>query len=398
MNKLSSHHQADPQKQPAPLPRVFLMTNTLQTGGSERQFVTLANALDRNVFSISLGCLRRWGPFLPQVENIEEFSPGGNLFKWTSQVARLRLARYLREQKVSVAHANDFYSNLMLIPVARLAGVPVVIGSHRQLGDLLTRNQFWAQTQVFRLCDRVVCNSQAAADRLRHAGVPEHKLRVIHNGIPDEVFATTQPALEKEPGTVTVGMVSRMNDPVKQHAMLIRVVARLSQRLPQLRLVLVGDGPLRPGLETLASELQVANRITFLGDRRDIPAALASLDIAVLPSASESLSNAILESMAAGLPVVASRTGGNPELVGQGETGFLFEPGDEGQFAASLERLTCEPELRRQFGLRARERALSSFRISHMRDLYQDLYRKELIAKRRLPEPLEPLQALANHS
>jgi glycosyltransferase involved in cell wall biosynthesis len=398
MNKLS-HHQAELslQKPPAPLPRVFLMTNTLQTGGSERQFVTLANTLDRNVFSVSLGCLRRWGPFLPQVENIVEFSPGGNLFKWKSQVTRLRLARYLRKLRVSVAHACDFYSNLMLIPVARLSGVPVVIGSHRQLGDLLTKNQFWAQAMVFRFCDRVVCNSQAATDRLRHAGVPEHKLCVIPNGIPDEVFAKTRPALEKEPGTVTVGMVSRMNDPIKQHAMFVRVAARLTARLPQLRFVLVGDGPLRPGLEALASELQVANRIRFLGDRRDIPAVLASLDISVLPSSSESLSNAILESMAVGLPVVASRTGGNPEIVGHDETGFLFDPGDEIQFAASLERLICEAELRRQFGLKARERALSSFRSSQMRDLYQDLYRKELIAKRRLPEPLEPLQVLANH-
>ena len=390
--------ESSQQKPTGKLPRVFLMTNTLETGGSERQFVTLANALDQNAYAVSLGCLRRSGPFLQQVPGIAEFSPGGSLFKWQSQSARLRLVRHLRTLRVAVAHACDFYSNLMLIPVARLAGVPVVIGSHRQIGDLLTRRQFWAQTMTFRLCDRVVCNSQAAADRLLQAGVSEEKLCLIPNGIPDEVFAPSTPALAKEPGSVTVGMISRMNDRIKQHDLFLRVAAKLADRFPQVLFVLVGDGPLRPGLEALSKELQIADRVRFLGDRQDIPAVLASLDISVLPSCSESLSNVILESMATGLPVVASCTGGNPELVQDGETGFLFETGDEVQFRAALEKLICEPELRSLFGSRAREKAAAAYSITQTRNLYQDLYRKELIAKRVLPHTVEPLQALANHS
>ncbi len=396
MSTTFTHHRADPgsQTQSAQVPGVFLLTNTLETGGSERQFVNLANALERGKYSVHLGCLKAVGPFLRDVPAITEFSPGGNLFQWHSQRARLRLARHLRRLKVAVAHSFDFYSNLMLIPAARLAGVPVVIGSHRQIGDLLTAKQFWAQKTVFRLCDRVVCNSRAAADRLRQAGVVEAKLSLIPNAIPDEVFAPAFPALARDSETVIVGLISRMNDRVKRHDAFLRVAAKLADRLPQARFVLVGDGPLRPGLEALVTELHIADRVRFLGDRRDIPAVLASLDVSVLPSSSESLSNVILESMAAGLPVVASRSGGNPELVQDGQTGFLFEPGNEGHFANALEKLIREPELRKRLGACARNKA-AAYNLANVRTLYQDLYLGELLRKGWLvPSTGAKLQAL----
>src|SRR5215471_313114 len=106
-------------------PRVFLMTDTLQTGGTERQFVALANSLDRERFQVSLGCVKSVGPFLSDIPGLVEFSPGGNLYGIPSWRSRLAIARLLRKQQVSVAQATDFYSNLMLIPAARFARVPV---------------------------------------------------------------------------------------------------------------------------------------------------------------------------------------------------------------------------------------------------------------------------------
>jgi glycosyltransferase involved in cell wall biosynthesis len=160
--------------------------------------------------------------------------------------------------------------------------------------------------------------------------------------------------------------------------------------------VLVGDGPLRSALEALVEQLGLRDRVTFLGDRHDIPAVLAALDISVSSSSSESLSNVIMESMAAGIPVVASNVGGNPELVENGKTGFLFCSGDEEQFAAALETLVAQPELRKQFGSVARERAQAEYAIPRVRDRYQDLYRSLLAEKGwRLPLPLESLQPAA---
>jgi glycosyltransferase involved in cell wall biosynthesis len=366
--------------EPTP-PAVFLMTNTLETGGTERQFVTMSNALDRGKFTVHLGCLKRRGPFLSEVTGLEEFSPGGRLFGLRSWLARLALSRFLRQKRISVAHSFDFYSNLMLIPAARLARVPVVLGSHRQLGDLLTRNQFRAQNAMFRLCDRIVCNSRSAADRLREAGIAERKLTVIANGLPDELFSGVTPDPARDLQVERIGMISRMNDTVKRHDLFLRAAKPLAERFPQLRFVLVGDGPLRAGLEALADQLGLRNRVDFLGDRRDVPAVLATLDISVLPSASESLSNVILESMAAGVAVVAANVGGNPELVQNGTTGFLFPSGDDEQLCCAIETLVTQPQLRKQFGLCARQKAQAEYAISKIRDCYQELYRGLLSEK-----------------
>src|SRR5262249_17857948 len=173
-----------------------------------------------------------------------------------------------------------------------------VIGSQRQLGDLLTRAQSRAQSAVFRCCDCVVCNSRAAADRLLEEGLPQRKVVVIGNGLPPSAFAETQPALPRQPGLLRVGMIARMNARYKNHQILLHAAARLRGRFPVLEIVLVGDGPLRPELEREAERLGLAGQVRFLGDRRDIPAILASLDLSVLPSASESLSNVVIESMA----------------------------------------------------------------------------------------------------
>ncbi len=357
------------------------MTNSLETGGTERQFAALAAALDRDAFAVSLGCLKREGTFLENLDGLIEFSPGGSLLKWGSQRARLALARHLRDQRIALAHSFDFYSNLMLIPAARIARVPVVMGSFRQLGDLLTPMQFRAQNMIFRWCDRVICNSEAAAACLRSAGLPPQELTVIPNGLTDEFFAAVSPALPRDAETFNIGMISRMNDPSKRHDAFLRVAARLAPRFPKLQFILAGDGPLRPDLERLAESLGLSDRAVFMGDHRDIPAVLASLDVSVLPSASESLSNVILESMAAGIPVIAMCVGGNPELIQHGETGLLVRDGDENQLAAAIEVFATQPDLRKHCGSKARENAKAHCSIRRVAARYQELYR-ELLAEK----------------
>jgi L-malate glycosyltransferase len=357
------------------------MTDSLQVGGTERQFVALARELDQDRFQLRLGCLQRKGPFLQGVGDIQEFGLGGSFFSLQAQRARWILARHLRTEKIAVAHAFDFYSNLMLIPTARMAGVPVVIGSHRQLGDLLTPMQFRAQAMMFRLCDRVVCNSRAAGDRLIRHGFPENKLAFIVNGLPQTAFAETLPALPPHEGLVRVGLIARMNDPVKNHAGFLRMVGRLANKIPQTEFLLVGDGPLRSGLESLAQELGVRHRVNFLGERQDIPGLLASMDISVVFSFSESQSNVALESMARGVPVVATRVGGNPEVVREGETGLLVAPGDEEQLATAVERLIAQPTLRAELGQAAKKFVQSNFSMDRVVKQYEEMYEGLLAAK-----------------
>jgi len=362
---------------------VFLMANTLQTGGGERQFGLLAKELGSSALGIRLGCLRKEGAFADGLNGICEFRPGGSLFGPQSLRARLALRRHLKNEGIAVAHSFDFYSNLMLIPAARLAGVPVVMGSHRQLGDLMSWPRFWAQQTVFQFCDRVVCNSRAGADYLhQRAGLPRRKLAVIPNGLPDGAFADAIPALPRKAGVVRVGMIARMNDPAKNHAGFLRVAARVAGKHPLVEFVLVGDGPLRPELEQQARALGLGERVAFLGERHDIPAVLASLDVSVLTSISESLSNVIMESMAAGVPVVAGRVGGNPELVRDGETGLLTPSVSDDGFEAAIEKLLQHSELGLALGARAKSEARSRFSLKNVCRQYEELYESALAEKR----------------
>jgi glycosyltransferase involved in cell wall biosynthesis len=365
---------------------LFLMVNTFETGGSERQFTVLAQNLKPPQFETHLGCVNRRGPLAHNFSAVPQFLLGGSLFGWQSLRTRLRLSRHLGRNQVQVAHAFDFYSNLTLIPAARFARVPVVIGSHRQLGDLMTPAQFRVQIAAFRWCDAVVCNSQAAAAHLIVAGISPSKIEVIGNALPAEVFASAPAALPKRPGMVRVGMVARMNARYKNHSGFLRIAAQIHPRMPNAEFVLVGDGPLRPEMEREAASLGLGASAIFLGDRQDMPAVLSSVDVAVNPSNSESLSNVILEAMAAGLPVVAYDVGGNSELIRNTDTGdergALIPAGDETSFASAVQKLLVNSVLREQLGRDARQFAQENFSLNRVRQHYEDFY-VELLRKKR---------------
>jgi len=352
---------------------LFLMTNTFETGGSERQFTVLAQNLTPPQFQTHLGCVSRHGPLASDFPGVPEFPLGGSLYGWRSLRTRLNLSRHLRQHHVQVAHAFDFYTNLTLVPAAKLARVPVVIGSHRQLGDLMTPAQFRAQAAAFRWCDAVVCNSQAAADRLIAAGLSLNKIAIIGNALPDAAFAATPSALPKHPGVLRVVMVARMNHRYKNQSGFLRIAAQIHKPMPNVEFVLVGDGPLRQALENEASSLGLDPSAIFLGDRRDMPALLASMDVAVLTSDSESLSNVVLEAMAAGLPVVAYDVGGNSELL-RDRRGILIRAGNETVFADALQNLLADSGLREQLSQSARRYVQETFSLDQVRQRYADLY------------------------
>jgi glycosyltransferase involved in cell wall biosynthesis len=363
-----------------PPSRLFLMINSFETGGSERQFVSLAKSLDPRHFSLDLGCIQPIGPLRELFSDVDTFPLGGNLYGWRSWQSRRKLARHLRQKRIQIAHSFDFYTNLTLLPAARWAKIPAVIGSQRQLGDLLSPAQSQAQLFAFRYCDAVVCNSRAAADRLVQAGLPAEKIRVIGNVLLPEAFATTVPALPRQPGLLRVGMIARMNAGYKNHRGFLQAAARLLDWLPDTEFVLVGDGPLRPELETEAESLGITHRVRFLGDRRDVAAVLASLDVAVVPSDSEGLSNVILESFAAGVPVVATRVGGNPELVSE-ERGILVPAKDDSALANAMHRMLKDPSYRTDAGSNARRFAVGQFSAARIAGKYQELYAEVLAGK-----------------
>jgi glycosyltransferase involved in cell wall biosynthesis len=225
-----------------------------------------------------------------------------------------------------------------------------------------------------------VCNSQAAADRLAAAGVSPDKLFIIGNALPAEAFAPTKQYVNRTSGPQRVGMVARMNAHCKNHAGFLRIASRIHRKMPEVEFLLVGDGPLRPELQKQAEDLGLGNRAIFLGDRRDIPDIFASMDVAVLTSDSESLSNVLLEAMAVGLPVVAYRVGGNAELVNE-DRGAVIPAGDEERFASAVLRLLASPAMCLQMGQEGRKFVQENFTLERILQRYEACYEKLLEKK-----------------
>ena len=371
--------------------RLFVMMDSLGTGGSERQFALLAGAFRRGPIDLYLGCIHRRGKFLEDLGEIEEYPLGGRFLTPRALHSLGRLVGFLRRTRIEVAQSFDFYTNLLLMPAARLAGVPVVVASQRQFGDLLTPMKRHIQNFVFRLSDHVVCNSLAAANQLAREGVPNTKLAVISNGLPPRAFQKAVPAFPPEPGVMRIGMIARMNERAKNQGLFLRTAAGVASRFPHAEFVLVGDGPFRKEWEESAGQLGIGPRTRFLGERHDITSVLAALDVVVSPSRSESLSNVILEAMAAGRPVVATRVGGNPELVRDRETGLLVPPEDESALAAALETVLANPDLARDWGENARRRAQANFTLEYARERFEQLY-LDLLAKKGLRQAADAQQ------
>jgi sugar transferase (PEP-CTERM/EpsH1 system associated) len=267
---------------------------------------------------------------------------------------------------------------------ARLAGVRVVIhGEHgREAGDPNGRNA--RRRQVRRLLspfvtEFVTVSRDLARWLVEDVRVPARKVSTIYNGVDTQRYASGDRADARQALGIPVdwtvaGTVGRL-DPVKDQACLIRAFARAAGEAKRV-LVIVGDGPCREELAALVKELAIGDRVRLLGERNDIPLILRALDVFVLSSIGEGISNAILEAMAAGLPVIATRVGGNVELVREALTGRLIEPRRPEALAEALSAYFDDPVLARAHGAAGRERVATDFGLDRMLAEYISLYRK----------------------
>jgi sugar transferase (PEP-CTERM/EpsH1 system associated) len=209
-------------------------------------------------------------------------------------------------------------------------------------------------------------------------GIAGQKVERIHNGVDTELFspAGRQDArglLGFDEQTVVIGTVGRL-DPVKDHSSLLRAFLSVMWSVMPVRLVIVGDGPMRNSIEMQARQLDIADRILLLGERQDVAQIMKAFDVFALTSIAEGISNTILEAMATGLPIVATRVGGNPELVEHGLNGQLVSAGDVGGMAAAFQSYLDNSQLRREHGRHARSRAESAFSLHRMASDYAELY------------------------
>lgn len=375
-------------------------------GGTERQVMNLVLGLDPCRFDVQFACLKRWGDFLKDFEAtgrpLAEY-PIDCLYGGKTLRRQLQFARDLTGAGIQVVHTYGFWANVFGIPGARLAGAPVAVAAIRDTCDDLTPAQRQVQRLACRLADAIVVNAGAIKQRLVDDGYAAERITVITNGINLARFDRRQEPgrLRRELGLPAdaplVAVFARLN-PVKGIEYFLEAAASVSTRFPTARFLVVGEGrvmrdgvvvegPYQRELEAHAARLGLGERALFTGLRLDVPELLAEVAVSVLPCVrNEGLSNSVLESMAAGVPVVATTVGGNPEVIEDGNTGLLVPPRDAGALARAICAILEDGELAGRLRGTARQRVADRFSVEQMVRRTERLY-LELLGKKGLRRP-----------
>ena len=280
----------------------------------------------------------------------------------------LKLARWMRAMRFDAIQTMFWEANLIGPPLAKLAGVPLVLGSRRNLNYWMSGRTAFLQSISNRFATRLVANSQAVKKVVaRQERTRESKVDVIYNGIDcthfvqvPELRVKTRSEYGIPSEAILVGCVSAFR-PVKGLDVLVRAAAASEQRRSATYFMFVGDGPTLPEIRQLACELGVSNYIVFAGAHKDVVPFLSAFDVGVLPSHSEGFSNSLLEYMSAGMPVIATDVGGNPEMLE--DTGLIVPANDPQAIADSLSILISDAALRERLGLAAQARVREKFNL-----------------------------------
>jgi glycosyltransferase involved in cell wall biosynthesis len=347
---------------PVPPRSVLLVIDSLEGGGAERYVVDLAIALgDRgwpvevacSIAGVRAGALADAGiPVSVLVGRLVKRRVSGP-YGWA-------LRQLVQQRHPAVVHAHLYASAAAAVVATRGLSVPVVLTEHTE-APWRDRAARAVSRRVYQRVDRVVAVSSAIRDTLvRTYGVPAGRVDLL-------LPATTAPAAARPRATgahaAVVGVVGRLV-PEKGVDVFLRAVSLVTRVVPSARFVVVGDGPLRAQLQERMVALRLAGVVSFTGFRPDAPRLIAGLDVLVVPSRSDGSPLVVCEAMAAGVPVVASRVGGLPDLVVHGDTGLLVRPEDPDDLARALVGLLLDPAAARALGIRGRH--LASAR-SHVR-------------------------------
>lgn len=359
---------------------VVHVLDSLAVGGMENGVVNLVNAASPGIRH-TVVTMSAMGPLAERLPDGVECHCIGKR-PGIDVGAMVRLAGLLRGLRPSIVHSRN-WGAFDAILAARVAGVSAVIhGEHgREATDpegLDPRRRRLRRVFAPLVSRFVTVSLDLRQWLLTTIHLPAAKLVTIHNGVDVSRFArgdreAARRALRLPGHAVVVGAVGRL-DAVKDHGGLLQAFSILRTDQPAAELVIVGDGPRRAHLERQVQELGLTGHVHLLGMRQDVPVLLRGFDAFVLPSLAEGISNTVLEAMATGLPVVATRVGGNPELLEHGVTGALVAPGNPLVLAAALRCYVEDSALREAHGDAGRRRVLQHFTLERMAQAYRELY------------------------
>ncbi len=365
------------------LPRVCYVIPSLAEGGTERQLLYLAEGLaekwDQTI--LCTGALGEWAAAAAKFASVKTLNcrGGWDIRAYSRALAAFRAAR--PDVVQTFLSGFDFWIN----KAARRTGVPVVVSARRELADWMRPRHLFMQRAANRYVDAIVANSHAVLEYARiRERLPAHiRTDVIYNGVPaaqrssDAGRADARRKLNIAADCLHVGMVANFS-PVKDHALFLDIADQLSRSRGDVHFLLTGTGPLR---DSIAQEVEVRglyDRVHLLGPDVGVGTAYAAMNLFVLTSKVEGCPNVVLEAMAHGLPVVAGRVGGVPEIVRDGDTGVLVDSRDPREWSRVIESIMSVPDRRIMLGTAGHARVASEFAVEKMTSAYDALYRSLL--------------------
>ena len=358
--------------------RVCFIIDNLAAAGTESQLLMLIRGLDRDKIRPYLCLLDGTGKASQAFEpdDCAVLRLGVRSFKRPSTVGKLRqFVRFLRREKIDVLQTHFLDSTYFGVLAGKLARVPRIVRTRRNLGYSTTRGHRW----LGRLCGKFVCATVANCEACRRSIIQQEGARpdsvvVIGNGIDLTAFANLRPLGPSTNGRPrAVGMVANLR-PIKGPDVFVRAAGLLRDKHPNVRFIMAGEGD-RQSVLKLARECGIEGRLELLGSIADVPRFLEGLDVAVLTSRSEGLSNSLLEYMAAGRPIVATAVGGNVELIEDGVAGLLVPPNDPQATATAIDRLLRDPHLAASLSGAARQHVENENRVEIAVRRYEEVYR-----------------------
>lgn len=373
--------------------KVLYVFAALPVGGAEEVLFTEVTGLDKTRFDPLVCVLSEKGPVGERIESLGFPVVALQRMKhhrFDHRIIR-DLYRLIKTEKVDLVHTHLYDGNKYGRLAAGLARVPGLI-SHCH--NVYARRRFkyhLVNRGLSFLNDRILAVSQAVKESVvRYDRISPGKIEVLYNGIDPSKFkgnfadSGVRQKFGVQPEDFLVGVVARLEEQ-KGHIYLFRALRQLLPDFPRIKVLVVGDGTLRPVLEARVREMGLSEQVLFAGTRKDIPQVLAALDLFVLPSLWEGFSLAILEALAAGTPVVATAVGGAPEIIRSGHDGLLIPPGEESSLVNAVREALLYPLKYREMGRKGKETVCRKFTVAQHLTRLQDLYLEVLAQKGRFP-------------
>lgn len=372
---------------------IMMFSNTTVRSGVEEHILELLRRLDRRLFRLHLACpnvlLEQYGGDIPADVGVTPIS----LDRLTDVRGAARFTRILRKEKIGILHSHMFQASFFASPLGRLSRVPVVIETthvRETWRNGWLKSKFVIDRVVGRFVDRYIAVSEANSRYLvGEKRIPAHKVSVIQNGCSiDRVDPSNarpqgiRDSIGFSQEDLVLIVMARL-EPQKGHRVLLQALSLLRNEVPHIRLVCLGVGALKEELTQTTRDLKIENLVHFAGFQPNVGDWLAAADIGVLPSFYEGLPLTVVETLAAGVPMVATAVDGTPEVVIDGETGLLVPPGDPVAMAEAISRLAHQPDLRHRLATSGRQFVLNRFTIQRQVEQTSSLYLSEWRRKAR---------------